>query len=502
MNHHPQLQRLMKKKQIDFAGLNESIQWTFTQVNNIFDSFDQEKKLLNHVYEQSEKEFQKINAALASEIDTKESSIKKLKSTVRNLYNNSNFELNTGTSDLNDLVGALEKLLAERKQVELELEEKREAAMMAAKVKADFLAVMSHEIRTPLNAILGVSHLLASGEQLEHQKENIECLDVATNHLMLLINDIMDFTKLDQGAVTANNAIFNLRQLVSDAVKTFDYLIKSKNNIVTVNYTNFSETQFLGDATRLKQVLKNLISNANKFTTKGTIGIDLSLNLGQAEKNILSIKIKDTGIGIALEKQPRIFEEFFQSHSGLDSVYGGTGLGLAICKKTIELLGGTIRLESELGVGTCFTIELPMAVATANEELIVPKVDVLQSIKTAVNKKLLLVEDNKMNILVAKQFLKNWGYDCDVAINGAEALEKLKNMRYDIVLMDIHMPVLDGISCSKLIRAQNINVPIIALSASVTSEIRKQAADAGMNDFISKPFTPNSMKQKLAEYLN
>ncbi len=494
---HPLLKKQIVKFFQNKEGIDPAYTKLFEQISMTYASFEKEKDLSDHAFMLSEKEYQSINDQLATESNIRNESIKKLKTTVQSLLRDES-TIQTDNNDLIDVVNTLQRLVKERQAVEVELIAKREEALVAAKSKSDFLAVMSHEIRTPLNAIVGISNLLSRNEKLPSQKENIEGLLVSSDHLMLLLNDVLDFSKLDDDSVELRNMPFDLEVLVRDVVKTFDYVVKEKQNIVEVEFINLTHSLLIGEAVRLRQVVKNLFSNANKFTKNGLLKIVIEQKEINAQEVSVVLHISDTGIGIPVDKLSSIFEKFVQTNTGLDNEYGGTGLGLTICKKIVELMGGEIHVQSELGKGSTFSFGLSFKKNMS-------KIDNTPTSKEPLgleNKSVLLVEDARLNILVATQFLKSWGMEVTVASNGLEAISKLKEKNFDVILMDIHMPVMDGLTSARNIRMFNEQIPIIALSASSTLDIKEAAKENGMNDFISKPFIPNEMYATILNQLS
>lgn len=485
---HPLLKKQLAKFLPQYVGMDDQFEKLLNQISMTYTSFEEEKNLSDHAFMLSEKEYQTINQQLATESKIRTESIKKLKTTVQSLIMDDSV-IQADSSDLIDVVNTLQTLVKERKTFEEELIAKREEALVAVKSKSDFLAVMSHEIRTPLNAIVGISNLLARNRQLPEQKENIDGLLNSTDHLMLLLNDVLDFSKLDDDSLELKNMPFDLQRLVNDVVKTFDYVVNEKQNKLTVAFVDFHCAWLIGEAVRLRQVIKNLVSNANKFTKKGLLTITVRQEFLSKDQVKVFFAVADSGIGIAKDKLTSIFEKFVQTNTGLDNEYGGTGLGLTICKKIVELMGGEIQVQSELGKGSTFSFAL---VFQTNPQIKKHSV-VQQETRGLENKTVLLVEDAKLNVLVASQFLKSWGMEVIVAENGEEAIQMAREKKFDLILMDIHMPIMDGLSSAKNIRLFNTETPIIALSASSTKEIKAAAIANGMNDFISKPFIPNEM---------
>ncbi len=380
-----------------------------------------------------------------------------------------------------------------------ELTKAKHIAEEASEAKAQFLSTMSHEIRTPLNSVIGMTNLLFSEDPKPEQIENLKALSFGAESLMALINDILDFSKIEAGGIRFESTTFNLPELLRNVIESFKVLSRNKNLEIKLDSQNTLPEYIKGDPTRLGQILNNLIGNAIKFTEQGYV----KLSVGSISKNKeiakISFEIEDTGIGIPKEKQEIIFDSFSQASSETTRKYGGTGLGLAITKKLVDLQGGSIKIDSIPGKGTTFRVELEYTIDKKGDEKQKREQEEITSLE---NHHLLLVEDNKMNQLVAKKFLDKWKITFDIAQNGLEAVQKVKDNEYDLVLMDLHMPEMDGYEATKQIREMDDikkDIPIIALSASTGPDAEERIANYGMNDFVAKPFNPkdlfNAIKQ-------
>lgn len=371
----------------------------------------------------------------------------------------------------------------------------KEIAEQASQAKSQFLSTMSHEIRTPLNAVIGLSHFLLNEEPKSTQRKDLETLHFSANHLLSLVNDILDYSKLESGKISFAQEEFDLEKLCKDLHQAFKLEADKKELDLSLD-TQTVYSHLKGDSIRLNQILTNLIGNAIKFTHTGSINISYELIVNTPDELSIRFSVKDTGIGIPLEKQTAIFQQFEQASKDTTRKYGGTGLGLAICKKLVELQGGKIGLKSEPGIGTEFWFQLDFQKGSrfyegpSNEHL-----KMAWKHKTLPGMKVLLVEDNVMNQKIASKFLEKWQIDIHIAENGQVALEKLvKHPHFDLILMDLNMPLMGGIEAAQVIRAQTESiyqsVPIIALTADVSVNTQKKALASGMNDYLTKPIDP------------
>ncbi|HWK06626.1 MAG TPA: response regulator [Puia sp.] len=391
--------------------------------------------------------------------------------------------------------------ISSRRQREQELVQMKEKAEQAAKAKSQFLSVMSHELRTPLNAVIGITHLLMQGNPREDQQEDLRTLQFSGESLLHIINDILDFTKLDSGKIELSAIDFNLRELVQSLYQSFSYKAREKNIVFDVEYDENMPFMVKGDSFRLSQVLNNLISNAIKFTREGSVKLRVEMVENRIHSFITKFYVIDTGIGIPIEKKDKIFEQFTQADSDTTRLYGGTGLGLSISAKLVELMDSAILIDSEVGKGSDFNFSIVLQKAdTVEVTTPLPKA-IVKNNDAFRNKLILLAEDNLFNANIARRFIKGWGAEVDLVVDGRQALEFAFRRKYDLILMDVQMPLLDGFACTKKIRKHLTDIPIIAVTASPKNEIIGEIMSCGMNDFVSKPFKPNELRNKILEYL-
>lgn len=369
----------------------------------------------------------------------------------------------------------------------------------AARSKQQFMSTMSHEIRTPLNEVIGISNLLLQGNPRDDQMDYIKTLRFSANHLLTLVNDVLDYNKMESGKIEFEQVSFNLGDFLTDIQRTYSFRAKDKKLDFAIIKANELPEEVVGDPVRLNQILSNLLSNALKFTQQG----EISILLKELERSIRNTKIefivKDTGIGIPRDKHEYIFESYSQASPDTTRQYGGTGLGLAICKRLVELQGGNIDVESETGKGSSFRFVLSFGLpekSTAPE-----KGDASESYIGLEGKRILVAEDNKINFFVANKFLNGWGVKVTHAENGRIALDILEKEDFDLVLMDLHMPIMDGIEATRIIRESDNprikDIPVVALTAAIMSETHDRIGDLIINDFVLKPFKPRDLFEKL-----
>lgn len=381
------------------------------------------------------------------------------------------------------------------KQLNSELEAETDKAERAAKAKSSFLAAMSHELRTPMNGVLGISQLIAEETKEPVTKEHIKVILDSGQHLMTILNDILDFSKVEENKLELEEAPFHLEQVLTPVCSAIQPLIDEKSIELIVENDVPNNTEFTGDCARLRQILFNLAGNAVKFTNEGHVLIRTELN---GEDKQLLIMVSDTGIGIAPDKQGRVFNSFEQADSSTTRRFGGTGLGLAIVKKLTELMGGSITLKSVEGVGTQFIVTLP--IPWNESEKPSPQHTPVQTRSTQ-NLRILLAEDNRVNALVAKGFCEKLGHAVDVAENGLVAVEKARDNDYDLILMDNHMPEMNGVEATRFIREKlGVKTLLFAYTADVFREAHDHFIAAGADHVLTKPLQRESFADALKQF--
>jgi len=392
--------------------------------------------------------------------------------------------------------------ITQRKAVEQGMIEAKEQALRLSQAKEMFLSVMSHEIRTPLNAVIGMTHLLLENDPKISQIDDLNILKFSGENVLHIINDILDFTKIETGKMELEVLPFNLRTLANDIINSLQVNVKKKGNELTLLFDSAIPAQLLGDKNRLYQILMNFLGNAIKFTDNGLVQLKISLLTAAPDNAVIRFEIEDTGIGIPKDKQSYIFETFTQAKTDISRKYGGTGLGLAITKKLLNMYNAEILVESTEGVGTVFSFDI---VFKKSSEIFAAK-DVGPEMSVFEGKKILVVDDNEINILIAKRILSKWGLDIDSAINGYEAIDKMMTERYHLIFMDIKMPGIDGFETTGIIREINgdyyKNIPIIALTASTLKNDHFKFVECGMNGHVLKPFNPEEIKSLLFGFLS
>ncbi len=397
--------------------------------------------------------------------------------------------------------------ITERKESEQELISAKQAAEQAQLAEQQFLANMSHEIRTPMNAVIGMTHLLYETNPTESQKEYLDSLRFSADSLMGIISNILDLSKIEANELEFEQRTFNLLELLKSLQQTFQFKVREKPISVVLDVDPRIKNHLIGDSVRLNQILTNLLGNASKFTAQGTIGVKAKLAVATGGQYIIQFQVHDTGIGIEKDNIDKIFENFKQADVRITRKFGGTGLGLTIVKQLVELQGGSIEVESAKGQGSLFTIILPFKDSGVLQTEVSIKEDSEYQISEALKKiNLLVVEDNPMNQKLIVKILELWDCPFEIASNGYIALEKSMEKTFDIILMDIHMPDIDGCETTQRIRANaenpNQKTTIIALTAAALLDEKNRALDAGMDDFLTKPFSPKQLKMHLGKWLN
>ncbi len=400
------------------------------------------------------------------------------------------------TRELTELNMTLEKRVAQRTA---DLEIATAKAQLAAQSKSEFLATMSHEIRTPMNGILGASELLLEAPIGKEERDFVGIIRTCSESLLTVLNDILDFSKIEAGKMTLESVPMDIKDVVDDVYKFLDLSAREKNLTLTVEYPAFYPRLVMGDPSRLRQVLLNLVGNAIKFTDAGTVQISLSARPITGTRYECAFAIADTGVGIPEDKFASIFSCFTQADPSTSRRFGGTGLGLSISRNLTAMMGGTLTLASEDGVGSKFTLTVAFDLAPGEQSAGVEAKPA--AVERNYQKKILLVEDNRFNQIIASKSLESVGMECEIAINGIEAMEFVQKYDYDLVLMDIRMPEMDGIEATRRIRAlahsMKSRIPIIAFTADVLDQSRDVCFEAGMNGLLTKPLTLENMVREL-----
>src|SRR6185503_13634017 len=413
-------------------------------------------------------------------------------------------EIGILATSFNQMTDTMEHYIDELRTTEETLKKEKERAEASEKTKQLFLANMSHEIRTPMNGILGFAKLMEESLKDEELLEYVRIIIKSGDDLLVILNDILDFERMEAGKVTFETIPFNLREVIHSIITMVKVKSKQKNLYVRYHVDKQIPEMLSGDSVRLNQVLLNLISNAIKFTKDGGVNISVSCVQESKTRMILEFAIKDTGIGIPLDKQGKVFESFEQAAADTTRKFGGTGLGLAIVKQLVELQGGEVWVNSEPGSGSNFGFRLPFEKGTVEDKAIhTDKPDIVVDEKY--HPRVLIVEDNPINRMLVIKVLEKWGFQTDIAENGQIALDKYSENDYNIILMDLQMPVKDGYETTQDIRALKSakkDVPIIAMTAHAIKSERERCLAIGMNDFIPKPFNAAELREKLFALLN
>ncbi len=436
------------------------------------------------------------------------------------------------TRDLREL----KAMLSDMHQVENDLRAARDMAEQSAKAKSDFLANMSHEIRTPMNGILGMLELVLDTEITAEQKDYLNNIDISAKNLLRIINDILDFSKIEAGKLEMEVTEFSLMDVIAELESLYAAKIKEQGLNFSLSMDENIPYCIYGDPLRLKQVLLNLVSNAMKFTKNGEIALKIEKIQEDELEMSLMFSVSDTGIGLSVEQAQGLFMPFTQADTSTTRKYGGTGLGLAICKNLVDMMKGDIWVESELGKGAVFSFTAKFALskatpsmqnnATVPEKIITAEIPCVVETVTKESEmdteikftsfsdeqpheddssgatRILLVEDNDINQIIATKLLEKKGYVVDVANNGQEAIDMLAGKKYVLVLMDIQMPVLDGLSATKIIRESGVypDLPIIAMSANAMAGDKEKSLENGMNDHLTKPIDPKILYDAMEKW--
>ena len=397
----------------------------------------------------------------------------------------------------NNIIRNQSNLLLQEKNKELEIAKNK--AEKASKARAEFLSTVSHELRTPLNAINGITHLLLQENPRETQMDYLTSLKFSGDYLTKFINEILEINKIESHKVQIKHSSFNLKKLLKNIQNSLKELALVNDNRFIFEIDPAIPDYLNGDITKLSQIILNLINNALKFTKSGVVTVIAKLDTRTDKKATIYFEITDTGIGIPEDKLHSVFDSFSQGSIEVNRKYGGTGLGLTIVKKLTKILGGQIKLKSTVGKGSTFSFHLLFEISTQPSRIeIKPKADDQAKL---LNKKILLVEDNKINQMISKKMLERKGITCITIDCGEEAIEAARNNKFDLILMDVHLPGMNGTVATQEIRLFDTVTPIIALTAISLDENRDMLLSFGMNDVITKPFIPEEFYTVIAEYI-
>lgn len=497
---HRTLLRQIKKHIPNIDENYPNLKVFLDSVNQTYSNFERDKELFEQASKLNDSEFRKINEQLKLQLKEKNDFQSKLQQLILSL--DENYSSTNKNIEINHLISIIEQQIENKNRFQEELINAKNIAEKANSAKTDFLSMMSHEIRTPLNAIIGLLYIMEKENTYESFIENLDTLKFSANNLHMLINDILDFNKIEDGKIDLEKTPFNIKHLVSEVKKSLEAKAQEKENRIKLLIDEDVVEKLIGDPLRIGQIITNLVSNAIKFTTNGLITINLDLITKDKDFSTIKVSVKDTGIGISKDKFQVIFEKFTQADNQTTRKFGGSGLGLVITQKLLNLMNSKIELQSEVNVGSVFSFELKLPIAQEFINKPNQKNENHLQIEENLNGlKILLVEDYEINIKVAKKILSRWNVVIDVAENGLIALEKFKINKYDVILMDIQMPEMDGYTATKHIREQDKNIPILAITASASMVNQEKASSHGMNDYVTKPFNPIELNLKLKKYI-
>lgn len=411
-------------------------------------------------------------------------------------------ELGALSQHINNLAQGLEQASREQHQAMAQLIQTREEAEKANNAKSDFLAMMSHELRTPMNGVLGMLQLLETTAMTEEQIEYAALASESTEHLLKVINDILDFSRIERSELELEHIAFNLADLITSCAQSFQHSAVQRGLDLQLQIPeDMRALQVQGDPTRIRQILVNLVGNALKFTERGRVTIEPQWQSLDHELLWFTCTVRDSGIGIPAESLELMFNAFQQADSTISRRYGGTGLGLPIARTLAERMGGTLRAQSEEGVGSVFTLEIPLALYKQSLPVLTPRVHTGNGHGEGRN--VLLVEDNPVNRTVIEAMLRSLGFTVSVVTDGAQAVRSAESLIFEAILMDCRLPVIDGYEATRQIRQLPgcADVPIIALTANALQGDREACLSAGMNDYLAKPFKRTDLQQILQRWV-
>jgi signal transduction histidine kinase len=492
------------KRQLDkflseeFIEQNPNLISFIQAVNQTYLNYEKDAELFEQSSRLNDKEYGEMNAKLKDELAKRVFFQSKLIDAIKQL-NAEGQEL--GSDDnLLDLLHILHKEIEIKAEIQRQLYASIAEAEEANDAKSEFLSIMSHEIRTPLNAIIGLIYIMEKENSLESFHENIDVLKHSAQNLFLLINNILDFSKIEAGKVDIEKIPFNLVDLVKQIARSLEARASENLNTIEVKIDPDFIPNLVSDPLRITQVITNLISNAIKFTQEGKITIKLHQVMMHENISSFKIEVTDTGIGIDKDKFQSIFQKFSQAETKTSRQFGGTGLGLVITKKLLNLLGSDIQFDSEIGKGSTFFFVLHLPIDSKASSVNTNDLHEDYKEENLKGLRVLLVEDNMINTKIAQKIMSQWDVIVDCAENGLIGVEKFNANSYDVILMDLSMPVMDGYDATIEIRKTDKLIPIIALTASASFGYLDRALQIGINEYIIKPFNPKELNMKLRKY--
>ncbi|HJR99490.1 MAG TPA: response regulator [Flavobacterium sp.] len=484
----------------DIIKNNTQLKDFLNAVNQTYLNYEKDAELFELSARLNDKEFIEINNKIKKELVQKELYQKQI---IDSIYSLSGVDIQlVNEKDISDLIDLLNHEINFKKTYQDQLLMAKAVAEKANEAKSDFLSIMSHEIRTPLNAIIGLIYIMEKEGTLESFRENIEVLKYSSNNLFLLINNILDFSKIEAGKIKIEKKPLNFKEFIYQSAQALELKASENLNTIEVQFDDKFVPNLISDPLRLSQIMNNLISNAIKFTKNGLIKIQVDQISIINGISTFKVQVIDNGIGIDADKFNLIFEKFAQAESKTSREFGGTGLGLVITKKLLQLLGSDIELKSEIGKGSnfYFTLQLPIENKVVKSDSVLYEGEGDYEVKSMKGLKVLLVEDNLINIKIASKIINQWEVNIDIAENGQIAVDKHNSNQYDVILMDLSMPIMDGFEATKIIRETNKEIPIIALTAAGTNQFQEDTNKIGFNDYIVKPFNPKELNRRLFEY--
>lgn len=496
-NLNRNLNRQINKYLSDDIIKNPSIQKFIQVVSQSYENYEKDSKLFEQSIRLNDLEFNKINTEIQEQLEKNKKIQAELIQAIKLLSNN---DLEFGDDNLTELLQILHNEIEYKKKSEAQLSISKINAEKANAAKSEFLSTMSHEIRTPLNAIIGLIYIMEKENSFASFEENIDVLKHSAQNLYLLINDILDFSKIEAGKIEIEHIPFDFQELITQIVKSLEIKALENSNTIQVNIDKEFIPNIISDPLRLGQIITNLVSNAIKFTKNGLVQIIVQQLEKTNEISKFVVQVIDNGIGIEREKFDQIFQQFEQAEKSTTRKFGGTGLGLIISKKLLQLLHSDIELQSEIGKGSTFSFVLEVPYFSKNFDYNSTLIYHDYKEENLEGMRVLLVEDNLINVKVAEKILSHWNVKVDIALNGLLATQKFKTDKYDVILMDLAMPIMDGYEATSIIRSKDLSIPIIALTASASYGYLEKAMLIGIDEYIIKPFNPKELNLKLRKY--